>query len=227
MENKTKQINLKDLASIIKEEAKKVLKEVHIEDMGYPNDLKNMNYNDVAKDTAGNKVDFNKKHEFPKNRGTKAYEGTKETNEVEMNSNDKEQGQDGAQSEVKASNTTNSGDFTKGQHKADFVVKKSEDLTKESTPFEEVKKREDINMEEHDKDNDNAGTKAFVEAGAEKKNAGFSTGQAKAKSSESAQNEKETAKRIASAIQLPESFKNKKELLEFVKTEAKKIAKQL
>ena len=56
---------------------------------------------------------------------------------------------------------------------------------------------------------------------------GASTGQHAAKFSEKAQNEKETAERIATGIQLPESFKNKSELINFINEEAKKLSNSL
>jgi hypothetical protein len=66
------------------------------------------------------------------------------------------------------------------------------------------------------------GAKTYVEAGSKD-----STGQPDAKFSEEAKNEKETKEKIAKAIQLPESFKNKQEMLKFINEEAKKIAKML
>ena len=66
------------------------------------------------------------------------------------------------------------------------------------------------------------GAKTYVEAGAESKE-----GQPKANFSETAKNEKEKTEAIAKAIQLPESFKNKKDLMNFINEEAKKISKLL
>lgn len=164
---------------------------------------------------------FEKKTEAPK--AAENIETTEETTEVKMNQNDKEDGSDGkvaAAVEVEAAGSTKKGDSVEGMHNAKFESKDETPSTDASTPFEE--KVEKIDMKAMDKDIDDNGTKTFVEPGAKD-----ATGQAKAKFSEEAKNEKEKAEAIAKGIQLPESFKNKKEMLEFIQEEAKKISKLL
>lgn len=77
----------------------------------------------------------------------------------------------------------------------------------------------DVDMNQMDGKGGEDKAKTFVEAGSEGKD-----GQREAKFSEKAKNEKETEKKIADAIVIPESFKNKKELSAFIMSEAKKIA---
>jgi hypothetical protein len=165
---------------------------------------------------------FEKKLEAPD--AAENIDTEKESMEVKMNQNDKEGGSDekvAAAVSVDAASSTKKGDSVEGMHNADFESKEKGPSTDASKPFEE--KKEKVDMNSMDKPGED-GAKTFVEAGADMSK-GHSTGQAKANYSEEAKNEKEKAEAIAKAIQLPENFKNKKDLMNFIKEEAEKLAK--
>lgn len=167
---------------------------------------------------------FEKKSEAPAK--AENIVDTEEATEVKMNQNAKEGGSDekiAAAVSVEAAGSTKKGDSVEGMKNANFESKDKEPSIDVSKPFEE--KEGEVKMDKMDKVVDD-GTKTFVAPGADMSK-GASTGQAKANWSETAKNEKEKADAIAKAIQLPESFKNKKELLNFINEEAKKAAKLL
>ncbi len=145
---------------------------------------------------------------------------TTEPLEVKMNQEANEGGSDekvATAVSVDAASSTKKGDSVEGMHNANFESKDKNPSTEASTPFEE--KVGDVKMGKMDKATD-TGAATYVEAGAKD-----ATGQAKANFSETAKNEKEKNEAIAKAIQLPESFKNKKDLLNFINEEAKKLSK--
>jgi hypothetical protein len=153
-------------------------------------------------------------------------EDTEEPLEVDMNEMDGDQGHDeqiAAAVKVDATSSTKKGPSVEGMKNSDFESKDKNPSTASSTPFEE--RKEKVEMNSQDKA-DEGGAKTYVEPGAEL-HKGASTGQHAAKFSEKAQNEKETAERIAQGIQLPESFKNKAELINFINEEAKKLSETL
>jgi hypothetical protein len=167
---------------------------------------------------------FEKKSEAPE--AAENIEETEEATEVDMNQNDKDGGSDekiAAAVSVEAGSGTKKGESIEGMKNANFESKEKGPSTKASTPFEE--KKEKVDMNAMDKTTDD-GAKTYVEAGADMSK-GHSTGQAKASWSEAAKNEKEKAEAIAKGIQLPESFRNKADLLSFINEEAKKISKLL
>jgi hypothetical protein len=146
--------------------------------------------------------------------------------EIDMNEMDGDQGHDeqiAAAVKVDAASSTKKGASVEGMKNANFDSKDKNPSTASSAPFEE--REENVKMNSQDKATDD-GAKTYVEAGAEL-NRGASTGQHKANFSEKAQNEKETAERIAQGIQLPESFKNKAELLNFINEQAKQLSESL
>ena len=72
------------------------------------------------------------------------------------------------------------------------------------------------------------GAKTYVEAGADVKGGEkHTTGQKKAVVKEKAPEKDDSYGRIAKGIELPESFKGKKDLLSFINEEAKKASKLL
>lgn len=167
---------------------------------------------------------FEKKSEAP--AAAENIEETEEATEVEMNQNDDEGGSDekvAAAVSVEASKSTKKGESVEGMHNAKFDSKDKNPSTESSEPFEERKEKVEMNSMDEAQE---GGAKTYVEAGAEMSK-GASTGQHKANYSEDAKNEKETVDRIAKGIQLPESFKNKAELVKFINEEAKKISKLL
>jgi hypothetical protein len=165
---------------------------------------------------------FEKKSEAPD--AAENIDTTEEATEVEMNQNDSEGGSDekvAAAVKVDAASSTKKGESIEGMHNAKFDSKDKNPSTESSEPFEERKEKVEMNSMDEAKED---GAKTFVAAGSEMSK-GHSKGQSKANFSEEAKNEKETAERIAKGIQLPESFKNKKELANFINEEAKKLSK--
>jgi hypothetical protein len=219
--NSNKQMTIQELQKYIISEATKML------NAGDALDIK-MNSMDKLASSDGALVKSKEKggFEVKKDAPAKAenIESTEETTEVKMNQNDKEGGSDAkvaAAVEVEAASSTKKGDSVEGMHNADFESKDKGPSTDASTPFEE--KEGEVKMDKMDKVIDD-GTKTFVAPGAEMSK-GASTGQHKANWSETAKNEKDKAEVIAKGIQLPETFKNKKELLNFINEEAKKLSK--
>jgi len=218
----TEKLNLKDLQKIIIAEAEKLM------NLGDPMDV-DMNQNDTklgnskgdslvgSKEKGG----FEKKSSAPK--AAKNIEDTEEPLDVDMNEMDSDQGHDekiAAAVKVDATSSKKSGPSTAGLANAKFDSKKGNPSVGSSEPFEDRKTKVDMNA--LDKTTD-TGAKTYVEAGADMSK-GASTGQAKANFSEKAKNEKEKAEAIAKGIQLPESFKNKAELLNFISEQAKKVS---
>jgi hypothetical protein len=223
MEKQTNKIKLSELKKFIFEEAMKLV------NAGDPMDVE-MNQHDGSKDSTGAAVKAKEKGGFETKKTAPAKAenivATEETTEVEMNQNDKEGGSDekiAAAVGVEATGSTKKGDSVEGMHNAKFDSKDKNPSTDSSKPFEE--RKEKVEMNSQDKPGEE-GAKTYVSAGSEMSK-GMSKGQAKANFSEDAKNEKEKAERIATAIQLPETFKNKKELLNFIKTEAEKLSRQI
>jgi len=219
--NSKKQMSIQELQKYIISEATKMLNAGDA--LGVEmNSMDKLASSDGALVKSKEKGGFEVKKDAP----TKAenIEKTEETTEVKMNQNDKDGGSDAkvaAAVEVEAASSTKKGDSIEGMHNADFESKDKGPSTDASTPFEE--KEGEVNMEKMDKVIDD-GTKTFVAPGAEMSK-GASTGQHKANWSEEAKNEKEKAEVIAKGIQLPETFKNKKDLLSFINEEASKLSK--
>lgn len=230
MENKpAKQITMQELQKYIISEAMKMLDagdalevEMNTMDKEVGSDGKAGTALVKSKEKGG----FEKKSEAP--AAAENIEDTEEATEVKMNQNDKEGGSDekvAAAVSVEASKSTNKGPSTEGQPKAKFESKDETPSTDASKPFED--KKEKVEMNSMDKEGDQKeGAKTYVEAGADMSK-GHSKGQPKANFSEEAKNEKEKAEAIAKAIQLPENFKNKKEMMNFIFEEAKKLSKLL
>ena len=217
------QINLKELEKMIISEAERIMS------LGDPFEVEMNKMTNPGNSDGDSLVSVKEKGGFVKKSAApekaENIEDTEEPLELDMNDSE-DQGHDeeiSAAVKVDAASSTKNGESTKGQHNADFDSKKNNPSVKSSEPFEE--RKENVDMNSQDKSVDD-GAKVYAEAGAEL-NKGASTGQHKATFSEKAKNEKETAERIAKGIQLPESFKNKKELINFINEEAKKIANLL
>jgi hypothetical protein len=220
----TEKLNLSELKKMIISEAEKIMS------LGDPlgvdmNKMTNPGNSTgdalvMTKGTGG----FVKKSAAPE--AAENIDDTEEPLEVDMNEMDGDQGHDeqiAAAVKVDAASSTKKGASVEGMKNANFESKDKNPSTASSAPFEE---REDkVEMNSQDKA-DNGGAKTYVEPGAEL-HKGASTGQHKANYSEKAQNERETAERIAQAIQLPESFKNKAELISFINEEAKRLSNAL
>jgi hypothetical protein len=220
----TEKLNLSELKKMIISEAEKIMS------LGDPlnADMNKMtnpgNSTGDALVMAREKGGFTKKSAAPK--AAENIEEVEDTIDVDMNDRDNDQGHDeqiAAAVKVDAASSTKKGASVEGMKNSNFESKDKNPSTASSTPFEE--RKEKVEMNSQDKA-DNSGAKTYVEPGSELHN-GASTGQHAAKFSEKAQNEKETAERIATGIQLPESFKNKSELINFINEEAKKLSSLL
>lgn len=225
--NLTKKITVKELQKYIISEAVKMLNAgdaMEVEMNAMNKEVGSDSKPGTALVKSKEKGGFEKKSEAPAK--AENIEKTEESTEVKMNKNAKEGGSDekiSAAVSVEAAGTTKSGPSTEGMKNAKFDSKDKSPSTEVSAPFEE--KEGDVKMDKMDKLVDD-GTKTFVEPGTEMSK-GLSTGQSKANWSEKAKNEKEKAESIAKAIQLPEGWKSKKDLLNFINEEAKKISKLL
>lgn len=219
--NSNKKISVSELQKYIISEAMKMLNAGDAMEVEM-NSMDKLANSDGALVKSKEKGGFETKKEGPEK--AENIEKTEETTEVEMNQNDKEGGSDekvAAAVSVEAKDSTKKGDSIEGMHNADFESKEANPSIDSSKPFED--KKEKVEMNSMDKTVDE-GAKTFVQPGAEMSK-GASTGQHKANFSEEAKNEKEKVEVIAKAIQLPETFKNKKELLNFINEEAKKLSK--
>lgn len=219
MKKSSKQITKTDLQKYIISEAMKMLNAGDAMEVEM-NQMDTELGSEKKPGTAIVSAEGEKKSDAPK--AAENIEKTEESTEVKMNQNDKEGGSDekvAAAVSVEAATSTKKGDSIEGMHNSKFESKDKTPSVDASKPFDE--KKEKVDMNEMDKEGDQKeGAKAYVEAGTKD-----ATGQAKANYSEAAKNEKEKAETIAKAIQLPESFKNKKELFNFINEQANKIAK--
>ena len=225
-------ISPEDLKRLIKEEASKILKEEadKIIDAGDTMDV-DMNQLD--------RVDNSDGSAYTKSTGAGQFEKKKANmsneevpTDVKMNQNDKDQGHDekiAAAVKVDAASSTKKGTadnpHIEGMKNSSFESKKGNQSTKASTPFEDRNDNVDMNSEDREMDE---GAKTYVEAGGDVKGGEkHTTGQKKAVVKEKAPESKDSYERIAKGIELPEGFKNKKELLDFINENAKKASKLL
>jgi len=220
----TEKLNLSELKKMIISEAEKIMS------LGDPLNIDMNKMTNPGNSTGDALVMTKEKGGFEKKSAApdaaENIEDTEEPLEVDMNEMDGDQGHDeqiAAAVKVDTASSTKKGPSVEGMKNSNFESKDKNPSTASSTPFEE--RKEKVEMNSQDKA-DAGGAKTYVEPGAEL-HSGASTGQHKASFSEKAQNEKETAERIAQGIQLPESFKNKAELLNFINEEAKKLSETL
>lgn len=220
----TEKLNLSELKKMIISEAEKIIS------LGDPLSIDMNKMTNPGNSTGDALVMTKGTGGFVKKRvspdAAENIDDTEEPLEVDMNEKDNDQGHDSqiaAAVKVDVASSKKKGASIEGMHNADFESKDKNPSTASSTPFEE--REEKVEMNSQDKA-DAGGAKTYVEPGVEL-HKGASTGQHAAKFSEKAQNERETAERIAQGIQLPESFKNKADLLNFINEEAKKISDEL
>ena len=225
-------ISPQDLKRLIKEEASKFLKEEadKIIDAGDTMDV-NMNQLDRVDNSDGSAYTKNTNGNFEKKKANMTNEEL--PTDVKMNQNDKDQGHDekiAAAVKVDTASSTKKGTadnpHIEGMKNGNFESKKGNQSTKASAPFED--RKENVDMNSQDKNIDDVGAKTYVEAGGDVTGGEkHTTGQKKAVSKEKAPDSKDSYERIAKGIELPETFKNKKELLDFINENAKKASKLL
>jgi hypothetical protein len=189
-----------------------------------------MNAMDRVDNSDGSAYTKNTDGKFEKKKAN--MENAEIPTDVKMNKQDKDQGHDekiAAAVKVDAANSTKKGTadnpHIEGMKNSNFDSKKGNQSTKASTPFEDRKDKVDMNSQ--DKEGDK-GAKTYVEAGGDiKRREKHTTGQKKADAKEKAPESKDSYERIAKGIELPEGFKNKKELMSFINESAKKVSKLL
>jgi hypothetical protein len=224
-------ISPEDLKRLIKEEASKILKEEadKIIDAGDTMEV-DMNAMDRVDNSDGSAYVKNTDGKFEKKKAN--MENAEVPTDVKMNKQDKDQGHDekiAAAVKVDAANSTKKGTadnpHIEGMKNGNFESKKGNQGTKASTPFEDRKDKVDMNSQDREVDE---GAKTYVEAGSDiTGREKHTTGQKKADVKEKAPESKDSYERIAKGIELPEGFKNKKELLDFINENAKKASKLL
>jgi hypothetical protein len=225
-------ISKEDLKKLIKEEAMKFLKEESdkIEVAGDAMDV-DMNSMDRIDNSDGSAYTKNIDGKFEKKQ---AADMTNEEMplDAKMNRQDKDQGHDekiAAAVKVDAANSTKKGTkenpSIEGMKNANFESKKGNQSVEASGPYNDRKENVDMNSEDRVIGD---GAKTYVEAGGEVTGGEkHTTGQKKAVAKEKAPESKDSYGRIADAIELPEAFKSKKELLSFINENAKKVSKLL
>lgn len=227
----SKKVNLEELKEIIRQDALEIINEQKITSKGDPTEL-DMNTLDREDNSEGKaKVKVSKTGKMETKSGVaKTEEVYNEDGSVkDMNQQDDDQGHDeeiATAVEVKAAAKTKKGGHIEGQREGDFTSKKENPkVSVDNDPMSEDKVGIEPEMNKEDKEQDE-GTKTFVEPGAEMSK-GHSTGQKKAVPSESAKNEKdayeEKLRASIETVQLPEGFKNKGEMLSFIKSKARKL----
>lgn len=197
--------NVEDLKSLIKERLNKLM-ESEAKSVGDPMDVKMNSMTDE-----GGKL--------------KDKVGTNDPMSVKMNSEAKNGTEDtGAQVAVKAGAAKGEKGPTAGQADAKMEEKSSAEASvKAGVPFVEKPKEGMNKMDDEGTDE----TKTYVEAGSASVGSQPTTvGQKAPDFKEAAPESEEKEKRIADAIQMKEGmkFKNKAELLTFIKEEARRIA---
>lgn len=242
----TKQFkNLNEFAEFVKQEARKLMNEEKtITNLGDPIELE-MNKNAETKThDDGAKVSINDKGTFKKKTDApvdvpEEFEATKEPTEVKMEERDGGSDEEWATAAAvqgtgsKKPGTKNHAD---GLAKPDVTSKTTNpkvsddaDPTKKGGVPGDKKNATEMNKE--DKEDKQTTPKTQVIGKGEMSKEGFSKGQTDKEINVNAKQEKDAIKEKLDAqiktIQLPESFKNKKELLEFIAREAKKLVKTL
>jgi hypothetical protein len=202
----TKKLKLQEMKEFIKGRVAKILESENAKNLGEP--LK-VDMNSMVKD--GGKLGTSPKADDPivADMNTEAKSGTENT---------------GAQVAVKAGEAKGDKGPTAGQANAKMEEKTSADASvKAGEPFLEKPKEGMNNMD----DEGEKGAKTYVEAGDGSVGSQPTTvGQKKPSFDESAPKSEEKD-RISDAIQMKEgmTFKNKAELINFIKGEAKRISK--
>jgi phage tail tube protein FII len=220
-------------------EARKILKEEKIQNLGTPTDLK-MNKNDGSKNSTGAQVDTKgkMKTEAPVNI-PKEFKKTEDPVTIKMKERDGGHDEDiataakieGTNSEKKGTETN---PFIDGQAKPKVDSKTTQpSISIEADPTKEGgvpgKKENDVDMNKEDKEDKAEKPMTQVLGKGEINKDGFSKGQTDKEVNKESKNEKDEREQklrdSIKTIQLPESFKNKAALLEFVRKEALKLSK--
>ncbi len=235
--------NKDEFAQYIINEAKRILKEEKIQNLGTPTDLE-MNKKDKLSDSSGAKVkvketgSFERKTAAPINVPDE-FKTTKDPVDVKMTERDGGHDEEIATAaKIEGSGNEKSGSetnpFVKGQAKPNVTSKKEQ--PKVSADADPTKsggnpgdKDNQLSMNKEDKEDKTTKPMTQVLGKGEMSKDGFSKGQTNKEVNVKAKTEKdEYAEKVRNSIktiQLPENFKSKKEMLNFIKTEANRISK--
>ena len=235
--------NNAEFAKYVREISNKVLNEGKIESLGHPNDLE-MNKKDGSKNSTGASVEikgdgtFKKKTSAPVNipKQSKALE-----NPTEVKMSERDGGHDeeiATATKIEGTNTEKPenkiNDSAKGQVKPKIESKKDQpNVSVEADPTKEGgvpgKKNNDVAMNTTDKEYKGEKPMTQVLGKGNISKEGNSKGQTDKEINKEAKNEKDELEQklrdSIKTIQLPEGFKNKTAMLEFIKKEAIKLAK--
>lgn len=232
--------NKEEFAKYVETQAIKILQEEKkIESLGNPIDLK-MNKNDGSKNSTGTQVDTKGKMKTaaPVNI-PKEFKTTENPTDVKME--ERSEGSDGdiaTATKIEGTNSEKAGTetnpFIKGQAKPKVDSKTTQpSVSKEADPTKEGgipgKKDNSAEMNKEDKEDKSENPMTQVLGKGEMSKEGFSKGQTEKEVNKEAKNEKDEYEQklrdSIKTIQLPEGFKNKASMLEFIRKEAIKLTK--
>lgn len=206
----TRKVKLQELKAFIKERVAKIMESEGVKSLGEP---MKVTMNSMLDD--GGKLGTTVGSDDPLNvdMNTEAENGTEDT---------------GAQVKVKAGAAKGNKGPTAGQHTVNMEEKDSAAASvKAGGPFVEKPKE---GMNQMDGADENAGAKTYVKTGDGGVGSQPTTvGQKKPSFAEASPKNDQKEKRIADAIQMKEgmTFKNKAELMKFIKEEARKLSELL
>jgi hypothetical protein len=231
--------NQKEFAEYVEKRARQIINEEKIQSLGTPTELE-MNKMDGSKNSSGAQMNTSGKvkTESPKNT-PKEFVATKDPVDVQMDERgegwDEEIATAAKIEGIKSQKPgTETNPHIKGQPKANVTSKKDQpNLTVENDPTKEGGKPGDkgnqTEMNKEDKEDKQVTPKTQVLGKGEISKDGFSKGQTdKEVNVEPKQETDEKRNKQLDAIktiQLPESFKNKSELMKFIREEANRISK--
>lgn len=237
--------NKKEFAEYVQKQAFAIINEGKVESLGVPTDLK-MNKMDGSKNSTGAKVEVNSNGSFKTKTSApvntpKQFDKLKDPTEVKMEERDGGHDEDIATAtKIEGSNSqkgeSGTNPFVKGQAKPKIETKNSQpNVSVDADPTKEGgvpgKKNNEVEMNKEDKEDKTEKPMTQVLGKGEVGKDGYSKGQTGKEINKEAKNEKDEYEQklrdSIKTIQLPESFKNKKEMLEFIKKEAVKLANLL
>lgn len=243
MDNTIKFKNKQEFAKYVESEARKILKEEKIQSLGNPIDLK-MNKNDGSKNSVGAKVEIKDNGKFVEKTAApidipEEFEAVESPLEVKMEERDGGSDEENATAaKIEGTNSeksgTDSNPFIKGQAKPKVDSKTNQpNVSVEADPTKEGgipgKKDNAAEMNQEDKEDKTEKPMTQVLGKGEVGKEGFSKGQTDKEVNKEAKNEtdeyEQKLRDSIKTIQLPESFKNKTALLEFIKKEALRVSK--
>lgn len=231
--------NKDEFVKYVQNEAHKILKEEKIQNLGIPIDLK-MNQKDGSKNSTGAQIDTKGKIKTtsPSNL-PREFKATKDSIDIDMEERDGGHDEEistatkieGAKSQK---GETDTNPYIKGQAKPNIESKKNQpNISVDADPTKEGgvpgKKENDVSMNKEDKEDKTDKPMTQVLGKGEISKNGFSKGQIDKNVNIKAQNEIDTYEQklrdSIKTIQLPEGFKNKKEMYSFIMKEAVKMSK--